>query len=102
MELSLEDKVDLNRVGLVPRRSIPYRDYPKLRIRKGSNTIPYRDHPKLRIRKGSNTYYQSSVLGVSLPFHSCPSSFHSHLKQFPQLLRSSSNSSSSPLPQIIH
>ncbi|RRT65000.1 hypothetical protein B296_00015189, partial [Ensete ventricosum] len=41
--------------------------------------------PKLRIRKGSNTWYQSSVLGVSLPFHSCP-------KQFPQLLRSSLNS----------
>ncbi|RWV85194.1 hypothetical protein GW17_00053032 [Ensete ventricosum] len=26
-------------------------------------------NPKLRICKGSNTWYQSNVLGISLPFH---------------------------------
>ncbi|RZR73683.1 hypothetical protein BHM03_00026953 [Ensete ventricosum] len=45
------------------------------------------DHPKLRIRKGSNTWYQSNVLGISLPSHSHPSAPYSHLKQFPQLLK---------------
>ncbi|THU54492.1 hypothetical protein C4D60_Mb10t25650 [Musa balbisiana] len=53
---------------------------------------PKEINPKLRICKGSNTWYQSSVLGISLPFHSHPSSLHSRPKQFPQLLkRSSSN-----------
>ncbi|THU72451.1 hypothetical protein C4D60_Mb04t12270 [Musa balbisiana] len=46
--------------------------------------------PKLRICKGSNTWYQSSVLGISLHFHSHPSSLHSRPKQFPQLLKRSS------------
>ncbi|THU65077.1 hypothetical protein C4D60_Mb01t33330 [Musa balbisiana] len=46
-------------------------------------------NPKLRICKGSNTWYQSNVLGISLPFHSHPSSLHSCPKQFPQLLKRS-------------
>ncbi|RRT36714.1 hypothetical protein B296_00030145, partial [Ensete ventricosum] len=49
-------------------------------------SIPYSDHPKLRIRMDSNTWYYSSVLGISLPFYSHPSSFHSRPKQFPQFL----------------
>ncbi|URE06342.1 hypothetical protein MUK42_18138 [Musa troglodytarum] len=54
---------------------------------------PKEINPKLRIRKGSNTWYQSNVLGVSLPFHNHLSALHSRPKQFPQLLkRSSSNS----------
>ncbi|RWV77546.1 hypothetical protein GW17_00061604, partial [Ensete ventricosum] len=40
---------------------------------------PIEINPKLRIRKDSNTWYQSSVLGVSLPILSRPSSFHSRL-----------------------
>ncbi|RWW11675.1 hypothetical protein GW17_00024698 [Ensete ventricosum] len=48
--------------------------------------IPYRDHPKLRIHKGPRTWYQSSVLGIWLPFHSHPLAPHSRPKQFPQLL----------------
>ncbi|RWW36014.1 hypothetical protein BHE74_00058988, partial [Ensete ventricosum] len=39
---------------------------------------PIEINPKLRIRKSSNTWYHSSILGISLPFYSCPSSFHSH------------------------
>ncbi|RZS23707.1 hypothetical protein BHM03_00056679, partial [Ensete ventricosum] len=39
--------------------------------------------PKLGIRKGSNTWCHNSVLGISLPFHS-------HPKQFLQLLKRSS------------
>ncbi|RRT56813.1 hypothetical protein B296_00047617, partial [Ensete ventricosum] len=47
---------------------------------------PIKINPKLRICKGFNTWYQSSVLSISLPFLSQSS------KQFPQLLRSSPNS----------
>ncbi|THU60250.1 hypothetical protein C4D60_Mb07t10660 [Musa balbisiana] len=47
---------------------------------------PKKINPKLRICKGSNTWYQSSVLGISLPFHS-------RLKQFLQLLKRSSPNS---------
>ncbi|RWW70717.1 hypothetical protein BHE74_00021591 [Ensete ventricosum] len=50
MKLSLEDKTDLKRAAFeqqlggrnpyrVPRRPIPYRDHPKFRIRKSSNSI---------------------------------------------------------------
>ncbi|RWW13565.1 hypothetical protein BHE74_00053536, partial [Ensete ventricosum] len=41
---------------------------------------------KLRIHQGSNTWYQSSILGVLLPFHSHPSAPQIRPKQFPQLL----------------
>ncbi|THU60215.1 hypothetical protein C4D60_Mb07t10290 [Musa balbisiana] len=56
---------------------------------------PKEINPKLRICKGSNTWYQSnsSVLGISLPFHSYPSSLHNCPKQFPQLLKRSSPNS---------
>ncbi|THU47767.1 hypothetical protein C4D60_Mb09t19130 [Musa balbisiana] len=54
---------------------------------------PKEINPKLRICKGSNTWYQSSVLGVSLPFHSHPSALHNRPKQFPQLLKRSSPNS---------
>ncbi|THU43817.1 hypothetical protein C4D60_Mb02t00790 [Musa balbisiana] len=57
---------------------------------------PKEINPKLRICKGSNTWYQSSVLGISLTFHSHPSSLHNCPKQFPQLLKRSS-----PNPAII-
>ncbi|RWV84169.1 hypothetical protein BHE74_00034853, partial [Ensete ventricosum] len=43
--------------------------------------------PKLRIHKGSNIWYQSSILGISLPFHNHPSYLHNHPMQFPQLLK---------------
>ncbi|THU60361.1 hypothetical protein C4D60_Mb07t11840 [Musa balbisiana] len=54
---------------------------------------PKEINPKLKICKGSNTWYQSSVLGVSLSFHSHPSSLHNRPKQFPQLLKRSSPNS---------
>ncbi|RWV98638.1 hypothetical protein GW17_00038499, partial [Ensete ventricosum] len=62
--------------------------------------IPYRYHPKLRIHKGSITWYQSSALGVSLPFHSRPSSFHNRPSNSHNCLDRHRIPSSSPLPQI--
>ncbi|RWW48163.1 hypothetical protein BHE74_00045789, partial [Ensete ventricosum] len=58
---------------------------------------PIKINPKLRIREGSNTWYQSCVPWCFATLPQPPIIFIQPPKQFPQLLRSSSTPSSSPL-----